>query len=134
MIGEVYLMKFDGDDHEQSGWRPGLVFQNNVGNAHSPNIIALPLTSSYKKINDNLPTHIKLSATDTGLKRDSVVLCENPTVMSKKKCGEFLTKIPDSYMSRIAIGSVIATSAISFIDQEALQELWHKCVSLNLVR
>ena len=28
-IGEVYLMKFEGENNEQSGWRPGLVFQNN---------------------------------------------------------------------------------------------------------
>lgn len=48
-IGEVYLMKFSGSGSEQVGWRPGLVFQNNVGNSFSPNIIALPLTSSIKK-------------------------------------------------------------------------------------
>ena len=40
VIGDVYLMKFDGTGSEQSGWRPGVVFQNNVGNSHSPNIIA----------------------------------------------------------------------------------------------
>ena len=28
-IGEVYLMKFGGSGSEQSGWRPGVVFQNN---------------------------------------------------------------------------------------------------------
>lgn len=49
-IGEVYLMKFGGSGSEQSGWRPGVVFQNNMGNAYSPNIIALPLTSSLKKL------------------------------------------------------------------------------------
>lgn len=49
-IGDVYLMRFAGDASEQTGWRPGLVFQNNIGNVHSPNIIALPLTSSIKKI------------------------------------------------------------------------------------
>lgn len=48
-IGEIYLMKFSGDGCEQSGIRPGLVFQNNMGNMYSPNIIALPITSSLKK-------------------------------------------------------------------------------------
>lgn len=56
-IGEVYLMKFSGSGSEQVGWRPGLVFQNNVGNSHSPNVIALPLTSSIKKTSQ--PTHEK---------------------------------------------------------------------------
>ena len=55
-IGEVYLMKFSGSGSEQVGWRPGLVFQNNVGNSHSPNVIALPLTSSIKKTSQ--PTHV----------------------------------------------------------------------------
>lgn len=133
-IGEIYLMRFEGDDHEQSGWRPGLVFQNNTGNMFSPNIIALPLTSSNKKLSDDLPTHVKVFASNSGLKRDSVVLCENPTVMSKKKCGAFLTKLSDDYMSKIAVGSLLATSAISFVNPKMLQELWDKCASLNLLR
>lgn len=133
-IGDVYLIKFDGDEHEQTGVRPGLVFQNNVGNMFSPNIIVLPLTSSVKKLNDNIPTHVRLRACDTGLKRDSVVLCENPTVISKSKCGAFLTRIPDKYMTEVAVGNLIATSAISFISPSMFQEVWNKCVSLNLVR
>lgn len=81
-IGEVYLMKFGGSGSEQSGWRPGVVFQNNMGNAYSPNIIALPLTSSLKKTNQ--PTHVIIKAADSGLRRDSMVLCENPERMSKE--------------------------------------------------
>ena len=54
-IGEVYYMRFGGTGSEQEGFRPGLVFQNNMGNAHSPNIIALPMTSVMKKLGH--PTH-----------------------------------------------------------------------------
>lgn len=124
-------MRFEGDEHEQIGWRPGLVFQNNTGNIHSPNIIALPLTSSLKKINKRIPTHIFVSAEECGLKKDSVVLCENPTVMSKSKCGSYLTTIPDNYMKEIAVASLLATSALAFINPDMLVELWGKCVSLN---
>lgn len=66
-IGDIYMMKFGGSANEQCGWRPGLVFQNNVGNAYSPNIIALPLTSVLKKANQ--PTHVLVKAYDTGLKK-----------------------------------------------------------------
>lgn len=65
-IGEVYLMNFGGSGCEQNGWRPGVVFQNNVGNAHSPNIIALPLTSSIKKAGQ--PTHVVIKSADSGLR------------------------------------------------------------------
>ena len=128
-IGEVYLMCFDGHGSEQSGWRPGLVFQNNVGNQHSPNIIALPLTSSIKK--RSMPTHVFVSAIETGLKMDSIVLCENPQRMSKDRIGAFITKMPDNYMSLIAQANLLATSAISFIDRETLLRIWQKASYLN---
>lgn len=132
-IGEIYLMKFEGDENEQNGWRPGLVFQNNIGNTYSPNVIALPLTSSVKKFNDEIPTHVKVFARDSGLIKNSVVLCENPVAISKKKCGNYLTKLPKKYMREVAFASIIATSAISFINPESLYGLWEKCVSLNAV-
>ena len=128
-IGEVYLMRFDGHGSEQSGWRPGLVFQNNMGNKYSPNIIALPLTSSVKK--KNLPTHVFVSSKDTGLKKDSMVLCENPERMSKERIGDYLMKMPDRYMSKIAVANLLATSAISYIDQETLLMVWQKASYLN---
>lgn len=128
-IGEVYLMQFDGDGSEQHGLRPGLVFQNNVGNAHSPNIIALPLTSACKKIFQ--PTHVLVYAADTGLKSDSVVLCENPQRMSKDKVKHFITKLPDKYMSKIAEANLLASGAIAFIDMGRLIEIWEKSAKLN---
>lgn len=131
-IGEVYLIYFDGTTgSEQRGWRPGLVFQNNTGNQHSPNIIALPLTTSIKKTNQ--PTHVLLYAKDTGLKRDSVVLCENPERISKQRLGKYLTTIPESYMSKIAVANMLATSAISFIDPGILQAIWNRARALNAV-
>ena len=128
-IGEVYLMKFGGTANEQSGWRPGIVFQNNVGNAHSPNIIALPLTSSIK--NEYLPTHVFLPASHTGLLKDSIALCENPERMSKTRIGAYLTTIPDKFMEEIAAANLIATSAISYIDYTALISIWRRAVELN---
>lgn len=128
-IGDVYLMNFGGCGNEQKGWRPGLVFQNNVGNQYSPNIIALPLTSSLKK--QDQPTHVVLPADQTGLRLDSMVLCENPERMSKERIGSYLTTIPREYMSQIAIAHLLATSAISFIDSEQLLSVWAQAISLN---
>lgn len=128
-IGDVYVMNFTGNHCEQSGWRPGVVFQNNTGNLHSPNIIALPVTSSLKKL--YMPTHVLVLAKDTGLKTDSVVLCENPEKMSKEKIGRYILTLPDSYMQKIAAASLIATSAIAFLDKETLLSVWEKTVQMN---
>lgn len=128
-IGDIYLMKFDGSGSEQKGWRPGVVFQNNIGNIYSPNIIALPITSVLKKISQ--PTHVLVRAADSGLKMDSMVLCENPEKMSKARLGAYLTTLPDKYMREIAIASLIATSAVSFLSEEDLVDAWRQSVQLN---
>lgn len=128
-IGDVYLMRFGGVDSEQKGWRPGIVFQNNIGNLHSPNIIALPLTSSLKKLEQL--THVLLPAEKTGLLRDSMVLCENPECMSKDRIGQYLTTIPTEFMKKIAVASLLASSAIAFIDPELLLSTWETALTLN---
>ena len=128
-IGEIYLMRFDGDGCEQSGLRPGLVFQNNLGNIYSPNIIALPITSSLKKAGQ--PTHVVLYASDTGLKRDSMVLCENPTTISKNQIGRYLAKLSDKIMQKIAYASILATASASFLDDEDLIEARRIAIHLN---
>lgn len=129
MIGEIYLMKFSGSGSEQCGWRPGLVFQNNAGNAHSPNIIALPLTSSIKKTGQ--PTHVIVHADSTGLRMDSMVLCENPERMSKDRIGQFITRLSEDYMKQIAEASLLATSVISYLDMDSVISIWKRAVSLN---
>lgn len=122
-------MKFDGSGSEQKGWRPGLVFQNNKGNIHSPNIIALPLTSALKKVGQ--PTHVLIQAKSTGLNKDSVVLCENPERMSKERIGNYITSLSEYQMGKVAEGFLLATSAISFINENHLLELHKKATSLN---
>ena len=128
-IGDVYLIQFQGGGSVQSGLRPGVVFQNNTGNAHSPNLVVLPLTTSLKKL--GMPTHVLVSSSDTGLIKDSVVLCENPACIPKENLGRYLTHLPDGYMGRIAKAHLLATSAISFLDLESLTEIWRQANCLN---
>lgn len=129
VIGEVYLMTFNGAGSEQRGCRPGLVFQNNIGNIHSPNIIALPLTSAAGK--DAQPTHVLIKASKGGLHKDSVVLCENPERMSKSRLLKYITKLSDDDMKRVTEASLIATAAIAFLDKETLLKAWARAAKLN---
>lgn len=129
IIGDVYMLKFDGSDSEQTGWRPALIFQNNVGNLYSPNVIVLPLTSRVKK--SGQPTHVLIPSEGTGLARDSMVLCENPVSVSKNRLGKYLTTLPDIYLSKIAEAHILATSAISFVDPSMIHTLREKAVRLN---
>ena len=53
---------------EQGGVRPVLIVQNEIGNRHSPTVIAAAITSRLDKA--RLPTHINIRAEDTGLAKD----------------------------------------------------------------
>lgn len=128
-IGDIYLMRFGGSGSEQTGWRPGVVFQNNVGNRYSPNIIALPLTTAIKK--SSQPTHVFIPSEGTGLRADSMVLCENPERMSKERIGQYITTLPDEYIAKVAAANLLSSSAISYIDPDVLLSLWHQATALN---
>ena len=130
-IGEVYLMKFEGENNEQNGWRPGLVFQNNTGNKFSPNIIALPFTTAIKKAGQ--PTHVVVMANNSGLYKDSMVLCENPERMSKDRIGKYITTLSDDYMKKIAAASLLASGAIAYLDLNSLVSIWKKAAAINSV-
>ena len=127
-IGDIYMMNFGGSGSEQQGWRPGLVFQNNIGNDHSPNIIALPITSSLKKAGQ--PTHVVLPK-ETGLLMDSMVLAENPERMSKDRVGKYIATLSPEYMEKVATANLIATSAIAFIDPQFLLKIREMAIRMN---
>ena len=129
MIGEVYMMNFQGIGCEQLGWRPGVVFQNNIGNFHSPNIIAIPLTTAIKKVRQ--PTHVILSERNTGLDKSSMALCESLQCLSKERLGRYITTLPANYMREIAIALLSATAALSFLSEDDLSTVHQKALYLN---
>ena len=71
---------------EQGGVRPVLIIQNDMGNKHSPTVIAAAITSQIGK--SKLPTHIEISPKESGLKTDSVVLTEQIRTIDKSRLKE----------------------------------------------
>lgn len=84
---------------EQGGIRPVLIIQNNIGNKFSPTVIAAAITSQRSKT--NLPTHISLRASGSGLAKDSVVLLEQIRTLDKKRLKEKMGFLDDAYMNKI---------------------------------
>ena len=84
---------------EQGGVRPVLIVQNDVGNRFSPTVIAAAITSQRSKA--NLPTHIFLSAENTGLSRDSIVLLEQVRTLDKHRLKEKIGKLDSQAMSQV---------------------------------
>jgi len=92
--GEIYLVDLSNQiGSEQSGIRPAIIVQNEVGNLHSPTTIICPLTSKQKTTS---VTHVCLTPNDCGIIKDSTVLCEQVRVVDKsrlrKKLGELKNK------------------------------------------
>ena len=84
---------------EQGGLRPVLIVQNDVGNRHSPTVMAAAITSRLDKT--RMPTHIDISGDRTGLARDSVVLLEQMRTIDKRRLKEKMGHLDDSSMSQI---------------------------------
>ncbi len=84
---------------EQGGTRPVLIVQNDVGNRHSPTVIAAAITSQKDKA--RLPTHIQVNTEGSGLTRDSVVLLEQIRTIDKKRLREHMGRLDDTAMTRI---------------------------------
>ncbi|GKU79819.1 type II toxin-antitoxin system PemK/MazF family toxin [Paenibacillus sp. L3-i20] len=96
--GEIWYSTFGaGEGAEQSGSRPVLIIQNDVGNEFSPTVIVAALTDSIKK---HLPTHVYLGQ-EFGLKKSSVVMLEQLRTLDKKRLESLVGVAPDYIMKRI---------------------------------
>lgn len=84
---------------EQGGLRPVLIVQNDVGNKHSPTVIAAAITSRMSKA--KLPTHIDVSASDVGLSKDSVILLEQIRTIDKKRLKEKMGHLDSRKMNDV---------------------------------
>ena len=73
---------------EQSGFRPVLVLQNNIGNCFSPTIILAAITGVNKK-SQKFPTHYHLK-NECGLTRPSVVMLEQIRTIDKKRLKKYI--------------------------------------------
>ena len=82
--GEIYYADLSPVvGSEQGGIRPVLIIQNDVGNLHSPTVIAAAITSRQAK--SKMPTHITLRAAHCGLAHDSMVLLEQVRTLDKAR-------------------------------------------------
>jgi len=98
--GEIYYADLSPVvGSEQGGMRPVLIVQNDVGNRHSPTVIAAAITSQQNKT--RLPTHIEISARDYGLSRKSVVLLEQIRTLDKRRLRERMGCLDTALMQRV---------------------------------
>jgi len=87
---EIYWVEWNpGRGSEQSGLRPALVIQNDIGNKFSPTTIVAALTTAIEK---PYPFLVRITAKESGLPKDStvnlaVIMTIDRTRLTDK-CGE----------------------------------------------
>ncbi len=84
---------------EQGGFRPVLIIQNDIGNKYSPTVIISAITSQIQKA--RLPTHVELSARDSGLDKDSVLLLEQVRTIDKRRLKRKVARLDEELMRKV---------------------------------
>jgi len=84
---------------EQGGIRPVLIVQNDIGNQFSPTTIVAAITSQISKA--KLPTHVEISAHESGLNKDSVVLTEQVRTIDKKRLKDKISSVDETLMGKV---------------------------------
>ena len=98
--GEIYYADLSPVvGSEQGGMRPVLIVQNDVGNRHSPTVIAAAITSQKDK--SKLPTHISINADRCGLAKDAIVLLEQVRTLDKQRLKERMGELDEGAMTKV---------------------------------
>ena len=98
--GDIYRADLDPViGSEQGGVRPVVIIQNDAGNLHSPTVIVAAITSRRKKT--HMPVHVAITAAESGLPADSIVLTEQVRTLEKSRLTHYLGHVTDDAMGRV---------------------------------
>lgn len=98
--GDIYLVDLGKNiGSEQSGCRPVLTIQNNIGNQFGPTLIVAPITSRVRKKSEQ-PTHCQLDNL-AFLNDFSMVLLEQITTIDKCRIKKYMGSLDDKQMRKV---------------------------------
>lgn len=88
--GEFWVADLSGGTgSEQSGLRPCVIVQNDIGNLYSSTTIVCPITTKKKNYN---ATHVTVDC----LLETSFIMCEQMRVIDKSRLKKYICRISDS--------------------------------------
>lgn len=96
--GNIYIADLEPIvGSEQSGIRPVLIIQNDIGNKYGPTVLVAPITSKNHK---KLPTHILVNNVNN-LRHDSMILLEQTRVLDKSRLKNYMGQLNDEQMKEV---------------------------------
>lgn len=92
--GDLYYAALDETyvGSEQTGVRPVVILQNNIGNEYSPTVIVAPITSKVDS-KSNIPTHVFIKGYNKRLKQNSLILTEQIRAIDKTRLKYYIGKL-----------------------------------------
>ncbi|MFQ5987425.1 MAG: type II toxin-antitoxin system PemK/MazF family toxin [Dehalococcoidia bacterium] len=97
--GEIYWVDWSaGRGSEQSGLRPALVIQNDVGNQYSPSTIVAAITTAFTK---PYPFVVAITASESGLPEDSSINLSAIMTIDKTRLGDKCGQLSDAKMAEV---------------------------------
>ena len=98
--GEVYVADLSGSiGSEQTGTRPVVIVQNDIGNQHSPTVIVACITTKAKKT--GMPTHIMVRMSEGSLCRRSMIMAEQLRTIDRKRLRDRIGTVDDLTQQQI---------------------------------
>jgi mRNA interferase MazF len=104
--GEIYWVDWGkGKGSEQSGVRPALIIQNDIGNEISPNTIIASLTTAPNK---PYPFLVHFKAKESGLPEDSAIDLASIVTISKNRLGDKCGQLSKDKMREVNIAICVS--------------------------
>lgn len=115
-FGEIYLAELVGGENIQSGIRPVVIAQNNIGNQHSTTVEVIPMSSRIHKAK-YLPTHVLIHPNENnGLKHMSIVLAEQVVTINQQSLKGYLGALDNHSVQLIGQARRIQSPFLNHID------------------
>ena len=116
--GELFYTDFGKTvGSEESGIRPAVIIQNDIGNYHSPTTIVSAITSQPK---NNMPTHIFIN--NQSLPKDSVILTEHIRTIDKTRLLTYIGKLTEEEIKKLNRAIIISLG----LNEEKINEQKNK--------
>lgn len=97
--GQIYWVNWSpARGSEQSGFRPALVIQNDVGNKFSPTTIVAAVTTAAEKA---YPFLVNVTAKESGLPKDSTVNLAVIITVDKNRLRDWCGELDEARMNQV---------------------------------
>ncbi|MDP6510290.1 MAG: type II toxin-antitoxin system PemK/MazF family toxin [Dehalococcoidia bacterium] len=97
--GEIYWVDWNpARGSDQSGTRPALVIQNDIGNRFSPNTIVASVTTAPTKL---YPFMVRITPGESGLSEDSIADLESIMTVSKSRLQGVCGRLGEVKMAKV---------------------------------